>query len=117
MNRQKGELKSFSDLIPSINIACLDINLILKLFWSINYFKGVIVVYNYALQDYKTPIEEFVRYIDEVPKDKIESSVINTFLIYLHSSLGKFYLCYIFKSYLNKRIPLGMVPLKSFCTP
>ena len=59
----------------------MDINLILKLFWSINYFKGVIVVYNYALQDYKTPIEEFVRYIDEVPKDKIESSVINTFLI------------------------------------
>ena len=35
----KGELTKFSKYIKHINLAALDINLILKLFWSISYFK------------------------------------------------------------------------------
>ena len=35
----KGELQKFSDYIKYISLAALDINLILKLFWSISYFK------------------------------------------------------------------------------
>ena len=46
------------------------------------------MIYNYALKDYKSPIEEFVRFCDENKNNRIDADVGNTLLVYIHSSLG-----------------------------
>ena len=82
----KGDLRIFVNYIKYVEIGALDINLLLKLFWSINHFRGIIAIYNLALQDYCSPIEEFVKFIDRKEyQDDDETG--HTMLMYFHSSL------------------------------
>ena len=72
--------------IKYVAIASLDINLLLKLFWSVNHFRGIIAIYTLALSDYCAPVEEFVKFIDRAEDDP-QSETGNTILVYLASTL------------------------------
>ena len=50
--------------------------------------QGIIIVYNYALQDYCSPITEFVKYVKQQGGNK-DDEVGNSFMMYLHASLGE----------------------------
>ena len=72
--------------IKHVAIASLDINLLLKLFWSVNHFRGIIAIYTLALNDYCAPVEEFVKFIDR-EEDDPHSETGNTMLVYLAATL------------------------------
>ena len=57
-------VKVIPSILQKVHIEAIDINQSLQIFWSFDCWDGIIIVYNYVLGDYRTPLEKLVAKID-----------------------------------------------------
>ena len=65
-----------------VSASSMDINLILNHFWANDLFEGIIMVYNYLLKDFKSPLEKLIQKIEN------DQKIGDTLLMYLSCTLG-----------------------------